>query len=992
MLIGFFGFYSKWIPWYEDKIAPWREVLKKKPPVDVDKEEEARLMANLWQPKEDSLLHVMKEAILSGPVLKRPDWERPFYVKTDWSSYAKGGALCQPECSVEAEEALRKQREEGTLADFDKTIRGLRLRPIQFISQRNTVAERSHHSSVGELGTGRWAFTKWRRHLWVKPFFWITDCSGIIKFWEMDLMPNHQCQRWKMDMLRYDFTATHRPEHMLNECNLLSRHNQHATALRRAEEKIVSNRDDRIETKLKRGVSPNKGAQKLAELDSGMVIPFGSASSFATMVKDFNGSLSSYEDRPGFSNQAVQCRGDTISRSFLAMVCDMDRFMGTVTPSGISLLAVAKQELNMGSPLVFESASKQAWIDKSNLLGPTKLGEKIMASGSSKEVDWAWLEIGLVPAKEMGTLRTVVTALKRNGCRMVILYWCFGFNRTEAQVEEWTSWCLEKHPDWKPSRHEVQNTLCGGPIRHTTHLLLLAPSEVIGCLGPFDDQEPSETMEQHLDDPNMRYSDYISGWTIISSWQMAMDHPVGLPAEELEIEWKGEQRKVFAALASAPDVANRSGRLEDYHFLVSVSDSGIRRAVRPVRDAELFRMYGFPEAFNKEALELSQAEKQMLFRDTIPKHALCRIMSVIQLAENKAMEIELEQYGKDIGEPGGSVDLRSYYYSARETGQARFSCATNRVINRWTTCPLPTRTEWQDASSQDPDVAYLIECIKTNKKVVLVKLTCKKYYLLWAKGQFQVEDDVLYQLEHPKGVKLRQLRRRVVPVSLRQVIYTAHHASPMAGHVGFYKTYWRIAARYYWPSMYEDVRKAVTQCGHCVLGNNVSHQAQQILGSLSTDEPFDIIAVDMWIPGVTLSKGSYVPDRSNVRNATLTSLCNLTAFATVAHLASMEGDVIAQVLMSQIVMPNGLPKLILLDDDSLFKHDLMTLLDDMGLPFHVVSAEQHEGILCERFHRHLNEAQRLMGLDTGDHSNWMINHSFAAYAWNAAPIDGTDIV
>ena len=33
-----------------------------------------------------------------------------------------------------------------------------------------------------------------------------------------------------------------------------------------------------------------------------------------------------------------------------------------------------------------------------------------------------------------------------------------------------------------------------------------------------------------------------------------------------------------------------------------------------------------------------------------------------------------------------------------------------------------------------------------------------------------------------------------------------------------------------------------------------------------------------------------------------------------------------------------------------------------------------------------------MGLDTGDHSNWMINHSLAACAWNAAPIDGTNIV
>ena len=101
---------------------------------------------------------------------------------------------------------------------------------------------------------------------------------------------------------------------------------------------------------------------------------------------------------------------------------------------------------------------------------------------------------------------------------------------------------------------------------------------------------------------------------------------------------------------------------------------------------------------------------------------------------------------------------------------------------------------------------------------------------------------------------------------------------------------------------------------------------------------------------------------------------------------------LAQALMSQIILPNGLTKLVLLDDDSLFKQDLLTLLDEMGIPFHTVSAEQHEGILCERFHRYMNKVQRLMGLDTGDHSNWMINAAFAAYAWNAAPVDGTDVV
>ena len=75
MLIGLFGFYAKWILWYEDLIAPWRSVLKKKPPVDTPPDQEAKKLMNLWTPLEDSLVHVMKDSILSGPVLKRLNWD-----------------------------------------------------------------------------------------------------------------------------------------------------------------------------------------------------------------------------------------------------------------------------------------------------------------------------------------------------------------------------------------------------------------------------------------------------------------------------------------------------------------------------------------------------------------------------------------------------------------------------------------------------------------------------------------------------------------------------------------------------------------------------------------------------------------------------------------------------------------------------------------------------------------------------------------------------
>ncbi len=407
-------------------------------------------------------------------------------------------------------------------------------------------------------------------------------------------------------------------------------------------------------------------------------------------------------------------------------------------------------------------------------------------------------------------------------------------------------------------------------------------------------------------------------------------------------------------------------------------------------------------------MKLTRRERDDLFCYTIPKHSVKRIISDLQLAEDNAHHLQMQSASRDAGKFPSEVEATnafargpvgadietamSCHCAPREADDAPFLNANTRVINRWTTLPMPTIQEWKDQSAVDPDISYMISKIKAKAIPQVTKLQNREYYRMWAKGHLEVEDDILCQWEHPKATKMRQLRRRVVPVGLRQVVYTAYHASPLAGHVGFYKTFWRIAARYYWPTMYKDIRQAEVECGHCILGNNVSHQAQQILGSLTTDEPFDIISIDIWIPGVTLSKGSYVPDKSNVRQAALTSLCNLTAFSTVGYLNSLEADQITTVLLSSIIMPNGLPKLVLLDDDSLFKRDLRMVLDDMGIPFHVVSPEQHEGILCERFHRYLNKVQRLMGLDTTDHSNWMMNTSFAAYSWNASPIDGTDVV
>jgi hypothetical protein len=180
MLIGFIGFYRNWIPLYESRIGRWREYLKTSPaPGAATKKEEAQLLKAQWGTEDDQLLEELKEAILSNPVLKRPVPNRRFYLKTDWSANAQGAVLLQAGCAEEDEAAMIREIEGGE-CEFEKTMSGLRLCPIGFLSQKRPTPS-SRHSFVGEASTGKWTMLKFKHFLIGAEFTWITDCSGLIK-------------------------------------------------------------------------------------------------------------------------------------------------------------------------------------------------------------------------------------------------------------------------------------------------------------------------------------------------------------------------------------------------------------------------------------------------------------------------------------------------------------------------------------------------------------------------------------------------------------------------------------------------------------------------------------------------------------------------------------------------------------------------------------------------------------------------------------------
>jgi hypothetical protein len=128
------------------------------------------------------------------------------------------------------------------------------------------------------------------------------------------------------------------------------------------------------------------------------------------------------------------------------------------------------------------------------------------------------------------------------------------------------------------------------------------------------------------------------------------------------------------------------------------------------------------------------------------------------------------------------------------------------------------------------------------------------------------------------------------------------------------------------------------------------------------------------------------------QKAALTCLYNLTGFASLAFIPQINSETMARLAFSHFFVPNGLPKLVIIDGGSEFKGALIAMCEQVGISHYVAAPEQHNAILCECFHRYLNKVHRIGAGDVQSYEKWAMNALFAAYAWNGSPVDGTDII
>lgn len=92
--------------------------------------------------------------------------------------------------------------------------------------------------------------------------------------------------------------------------------------------------------------------------------------------------------------------------------------------------------------------------------------------------------------------------------------------------------------------------------------------------------------------------------------------------------------------------------------------------------------------------------------------------------------------------------------------------------------------------------------------------------------KWRVESDTLLKYVKCRFPELGQDKdywKYVVPKEEKSDILRSCHDNPLAGHGGIFKTFGRIASRYYWPKMRADITHYVRSCVVCT-----EHKPEQL--------------------------------------------------------------------------------------------------------------------------------------------------------------------
>jgi hypothetical protein len=404
----------------------------------------------------------------------------------------------------------------------------------------------------------------------------------------------------------------------------------------------------------------------------------------------------------------------------------------------------------------------------------------------------------------------IIEAVSKLGALATVVAYCNDKVTESDNITKELTQLATDLEEWSVYNGNVKNTTAGGYVEASTSYFALAPASIIRKWEESAemDEDTAESMETILDSNDGIFED-------CNRYQEKVQEDLKMIGSSYFAQVKG--RKNIAAYGEEPKVypvyditypAPNFATTKD--IMIEATNGVTHQKSRPLRRHETLAAIGHQERIHEWTGHRRWNQTYKRLGHTTPRHTWERIVTALHSFEIEHMEEEAgrTQDGQTPAETATATPTATPTEGDRHEGRDRHEgqrTMVTRVINRWMTLPEPTKEDWKNAIDTDHNLRRIKQALTTGTTVAKASLHEKRYYKEWQDDKLELEDGTIYQYEEPKATKIRQLRRRVVLTRLRNLIMTAYHTTPIAGHTGYYKTYWRIAARFFWPGKSRDV-------------------------------------------------------------------------------------------------------------------------------------------------------------------------------------------
>jgi hypothetical protein len=274
-------------------------------------------------------------------------------------------------------------------------------------------------------------------------------------------------------------------------------------------------------------------------------------------------------------------------------------------------------------------------------------------------------------------------------------------------------------------------------------------------------------------------------------------------------------------------------------------------------------------------------------------HSLCHLKTVKDPNNRLArFAIKLQPFEYTVAYKSGAL-----HYDADCLSRTPTSTATQEDEDFDNSIPM-TEISF---GTLDPSEIKDMQASDAFVRIILEKLTQGGHNQRERKklGNFKTHDGVLFRQTPTDDVP-----RLVVPVAMRDFILTEYHDNPLAGHLGFLRTFQKINSRYWWPKMSSTILGHTISCPDCQARKGVTQATPGKIQSIKTFGLFQRIGIDLMGP---------FPQSQSGNKYLVVATEYLTKYVFARPIPSKTSEEVAKFFLEEIICRIGSPQYVLSD-------------------------------------------------------------------------------